>query len=66
MTVFLRPAFLYDLSTSFEIDFLFRTLFIFLKPTSLGVILHIRTLPTVVSSREVSPSAEDILTLIGE
>ena len=34
MTVFLRPAFLYDLSTSFEIDFLFRTLFIFLKGLS--------------------------------
>ena len=49
ITVFLSPAFLYEISTSLEISFLFKTLLIFSKPTSTGVILHIKTLPTVVS-----------------
>ena len=49
ITVFLSPAFLYEISTSLEISFLFKTLLIFSKPTSIGVILHIKTLPTVVS-----------------
>ena len=66
ITVFLSPAFLYEISTNFDTDFLFKTLFILLKPTSTGVILHISILPTVVSSREVSPLACSTLTLIGE
>ena len=66
ITVFFNPAFLYEVSTNFEISFLLRTLFMFLKPTSNGVILQIRVLPTVVSSRLVSPSLSVILTLIGE
>ena len=49
ITVFLSPAFLYEISTSLEISFLFKTLLILSKPTSTGVILHIKTLPTVVS-----------------
>jgi len=38
----------------------------FSKPTSLGVILHMIILPTVVSSIEVLPSASSILTLTAE
>ena len=49
ITVFLSPAFLYEISTSLEISFLFKTLLMLLKPTSIGVILQINTLPTVVS-----------------
>ena len=57
MTVFFKPAFLYEISTNLETDFLFNTSFMFLKPTSTGVILQIITLPTVVSSKVVSPSS---------
>ena len=49
ITVSLSPAFLYEISTNFDISFLFNTLFMFSKPTAFGVILHIKTLPTVVS-----------------
>ena len=50
ITVFFKPAFLYEMSISFEIDFLFKVLFILSNPTSIGVTLQARTLPTVVSS----------------
>ena len=66
ITVFFKPAFLYEISTNLETDFLFNTLLILLKPTSTGVILQIITLPTVVSSNVVSPSSWTILTFTGE
>ena len=55
ITVFLSPAFLYEVSTNFDTVFLFKTVLMFLKPTSAGVILHIKIRPTVVSSIDVSP-----------
>ena len=66
ITVFLSPAFLYEMSTSLEISFLLRTLLIFSNPTSTGVILHIKTLPTVVSCIALSPFSLVILTFRDE
>ena len=66
ITVFLSPAFLYEVSTNFDTVFLFKTVLMFLKPTSAGVILHIKIRPTVVSSIDVSPLSWVILTFTGE